>query len=241
MTFEQDNLNAPSNGEAASGSAADGGGAAGAIDPSIGFNDPSGDDPGSEYIATEEKKPKVAQSTLVMFGVLALSAAGVWIMYQRVGPGKAAAAPSKETVEAKKTISSFLDEGGTNIRSMEMMLRSTEKVVQQFLSYPSMNQVPLSDLQTNPFRMRAMNKGNGQPDTAADQRKREEERVAMLKAVQSLRLQSIMYSETRSACMINDTMYREGEQVDVFTVEKVTANSVIIKGGVYRFELRMQR
>src|SRR5687768_14692372 len=113
MTFEQDNLNAPTNsdpanGQSANGSAGNGGEAPGATDPSIGFNDPSADDQSSEYITTEEKKPKVAQSTLVMFGVLALSAAGVWIMYQRVGPGKAAAAPSKESIEAKKTISSFL-------------------------------------------------------------------------------------------------------------------------------------
>ena len=63
----------------------------------------------------------------------------------------------------------------------------------------------------------------------------------MLKAVQSLRLQSIMYSETRKACMINDTMYREGDLAETFTIEKVTQTSVIVKNGVYRFELRMQR
>ena len=233
MNFEQENQNG--DGQAPAGE-----------DPSVGFNDPSnpsggGEEVSSEFIATEEKKPAMSRTTLVMFGVIALSAAGVWIMYQRVGPGKAVAAPSKETVEAKKTINTFLDAGGNNIRNMETMLRNTEKVVQQFLTYPSMTQVPLSDLRTNPFRLRPAKPENGPVNDAAERRKREEERVAMLKAVQSLQLQSIMYSETRKACMVNDTMYREGQSIDAFTIEKITQTSVIVKSGVYRFELRMQR
>lgn len=230
MSFEQENQNGEMNGQA------------GAVDPSVGFTEGAGGEAeSSEFVVPEETKPKLSRSTLIMFGVLALGAAGVWVMYQRVGPGKAAAAPSKESVEAKKTINAFLDGGGSNIKSMETMLRSTEKVVQQFLSYPSMTQVPLSDLRTNPFRLRAARPANEPLDDASERRKREEERVAMLKSVQSLRLQSIMYSDSRKACMVNDTMYREGDKVDAFIIEKVTANSVIVKGGVYRFELRMQR
>jgi len=220
-------------------------GEAGAGDASGGYNDGAAAAEGgaetSEYIATEARKPALSRTTLIMFSVIALGAAGVWVMYQRVGPGKAAAAPSPESVQAKKTIHAFLDGGGSNIKSMETMLRSTEKVVQQFLSYPSMTQVPLSDLRTNPFRLRAARPDNAPLDDITERRKKEEERVAMLKSVQSLRLQSIMYSDARKACMINDTMYREGDVVDAFTIEKVTVNSVVVKGGVYRFELRMQR
>jgi len=245
MNFGQDNNNGQDaafaqraeNGDPNGGENANGQG----VDPSVGFNSDGSEGETSEYIATEEKKPKVNQTTLVMFGVLALSAAGVWIMYQRVGPGKAVAAPPPESVQAKKTINSFLDGGGNNIKSMESMLRNTEKVVQQFLTYPSMTQVPLSDLRSNPFRLRPAKPENAPTSDAAERRKREEERVAMLKAVQSLQLQSIMYSDTRKACMINDTMYREGQTIDAFTIEKVNQSSVIVKSGVYRFELRMQR
>jgi hypothetical protein len=252
MNFEQDNnqdaqfaqrLNGEGreqNGQANSNGAASDGMSNFNIDQAASSAD-GADGETSEYIAVEEKKPKVNQTTLVMFGVIALSAAGVWVMYQRVGPGKAVAAPPPESVQAKKTINSFLDGGGNNIKNMESMLRNTEKVVQQFLTYPSMTQVPLSDLRTNPFRLRPAKPENTPTSDAAERRKREEERVAMLKAVQGLQLQSIMYSETRKACMINDTMYREGQNVGDFTVEKVTQNTVVVKNGVYRFELRMQR
>ncbi len=52
---------------------------------------------------------------------------------------------------------------------------------------------------------------------------------------------SVMYSESRRACMINNTLFLEGQQCDGFTVERINPNSVIVKNGGYRFELSMQR
>jgi len=195
---------------------------------------------GSEFVASDEGKPKISPTTLAMVGVLALGAAGVWFMYQRAGgPNTATAASAAETAQAKKTINNFLDSGGQNVKNMEQMLKDTEKYVQQFLN-PMVRQVPLAELRANPFREKAATPGAGNDD-AITARKREEERVAMLKAVQGLRLQSVMYGDARKACMINNVMYREGQQVETFTVEQITATSVVVKNGAYRFELKMQR
>jgi hypothetical protein len=196
----------------------------------------SGD--GSEYIAHEEGKPKVSPITLGMMGVIALGAAGVWFMYQRAGgPASATAATAADIAQSRKTINKFLDNDGENVKNMEQMLKDTQKYVQQFLN-PMIKQVPLAELHQNPFREKV---GGPKNDDAANARKREEERLAMLKAVQGLQLQSIMYGEQRRACMVNNTLYREGQQVDAFSVEKITATSVIVKNGAYRFELRMQK
>jgi hypothetical protein len=40
--------------------------------------------------------------------------------------------------------------------------------------------------------------------------------------------------------MINNQMLREGQIVDSFTVDKISAASVIVRSGAYRFELKMQ-
>jgi hypothetical protein len=126
---------------------------------------------------------------------------------------------------------------------MEKMLRETEKVVQQFLNYPSMKQVPLGELQTNPFRFRAPQVEGQVPNETEAQakKKREEERQAIIKAVGGLNLQSVIHSGARKACMINNTMYSEGQQVDSFIVEKINPGTVVVKNGAYRFELRMQK
>lgn len=195
----------------------------------------------SDFVVAAPKKAALNRTTLIVLGILALAGGVVWTMYQRAGGPKQAAAAQAESNRAKKTINAFLDGGSSNIHNMEKMLRSTEKVVQQFLAYPSMTQVPLSDLHTNPFRMKTQRPLDPSADNIVERRRREEERVAMLKAVQSLHLQSIMYSDARKACMINDRMYREGQTVDAFAIERITATSVIVKSSVYRFELKMQR
>src|SRR5262245_15193329 len=101
-------------------------------------------------ILAEQKQP-ISRSTLVMFGVLVIGAAGLYIMYRQSGPKAASAASVQATADAKKAINTFLTNGEDRFKSMEQRLKTTEKVVQQLKVYPSATQVPLADLQTNPF------------------------------------------------------------------------------------------
>src|SRR5262249_40167049 len=160
-----------------------------------------------------------------------IGAAGLYFMYRRAGPQSASAAMvSKETSDAHKTISTFLSTGDTGFATMEARLKNTEKVVQQFLKYPSATQVPSSDLQTNPFRLHVAqakeSTNNDGLSEAAEKKRREEERLAIKKAAEGLLLQSIMCSDTRKACMINNTIYREGQMIDNFAIEKISPATV---------------
>jgi hypothetical protein len=199
---------------------------------------------GSEenIVVTEEKQP-INRGTLMMFAVLVLGAAGMFVMYRHSGPKSASAAVNKETAEAKKTISTFLS-GDDSFKSMEERLKNTEKVVQQFAKYPSATQVPLADLTTNPFRQHSAEQkkdDSANLSEAAERAKREQERLAIKKAAEGLQVQSIVYNQDRKGCMINNTICREGQAINDFTVEKITPTSVIVKNGPYRFELKMQR
>jgi len=196
----------------------------------------------TEFISGEtgSKKP----NPIVILGLVLAVAGGGYLWYSRGGPAAADAA-SPEVDNASQTVSKFLDGGTKNVAMMEKMLRDTEKVVQQFLNYPSMKQVPLAELHTNPFRMRneKAEDGTGKPSEseAAAKKRREEERQAVLKAVGNLNLQSVIHSGTLKSCMINNTLYTEGQQIDAFVIERINPGAVIVKNGVYRFELRMQK
>lgn len=200
---------------------------------------------GGDEAVVSEDKPTVNRGTLVMFGIMILAAASLYVMYKRTSPAAANAAVSPASAEANKTISTFLSGGDRSIKSMEQLLKNTEKVVQQFLNYPSLTQVPLGDLRTNPFKQfieaPKTTADAGPSQDALDKKRREEQRMAVLKAVQGLQLQSIMFSESRRACMINNNLYREGQSLDNFSIEKISPASVVVKNGPYRFELRMQR
>jgi hypothetical protein len=200
------------------------------------------DDLSEEGVVVAEQTKSVSKGTLVMFLILVVGGGSVYFMYRKTGP-KSAAAASTETIEAKKTISTFLTSGDAGFKSMEARLKNTEKIVQQFLTYPSATQVPLTDLQTNPFRAHAPENApdNTALSEAAKKKQQEEQRLTVKKAAEALTLQSVIASDTRKACMINSQLYREGETVGEFVIEKISPSAVLVKNGVYRFELRMQK
>ena len=187
------------------------------------------------FVATGETKKPINRTSLVLFGILAIGGVGLYLMHLRTGPQSATAAP---TDTANKTINQFLSGGQSNIKLMETMLRSTEKVVQQFNQYPSVKQVPLGSLQTNPFRVTGGSSEDA--DDATNKRKLAEQRQVVLKSFQTLQLQSIM-AGTHKACMINNTMVEEGQQIGQVVIEKISSGSVVVKSGNYRFELKMQK
>ncbi len=194
----------------------------------------------SEFVVSEEKKP-ATQGLIFLAVLVVIGVGGTYFMYQRQGPSTAIAA-TPEAQKAEKTINTFLTSGPDGIKMMQTMLKDTEKVVKQFLEYPSLTQVPLSSLHTNPFKSgndKAADKVDDSEEALA--RKREEERLAATKASEALKLQSIIYSGSRKACMINNTLYKEGEQIEQFTVEKIEPGRVIVKTGAYRFELKSKR
>jgi hypothetical protein len=198
-----------------------------------------------EFIVEGEKAP-ANKGTLLLFGLVLIAAGGVYFMYARGGPDAASAA-SAEAAQAKQTISQFLDGGEKNMVAMQKMLQETEKVVDQFLKYPSMQQVPLESLATNPFQQKIAKSPTEDAEAKAraaaevEAKRKEEERQAVLKAVDALNLQTIMSSGARKSCMINGTLFTEGQVIEGFTIDKITAGAVIVKNGSYRFELKMKK
>lgn len=193
----------------------------------------------SAFVVSGEKQP-LSKGTVAMFVILAVAGAGTYFMYVRSGAQAAAAATDPK---AQAVIKQFMTERDKNAQAMRKMLTDTESIVRQFTNY-RVEQIPLSGLAANPFRMSAAPAEDGQlskADEEARKRKREEERVAILKAVNGLQLQSVMHSDSRKSCMINNALYTEGQQVESFTIEKIAPNCVIVRNGQYRFEIRMQR
>lgn len=187
-----------------------------------------------------DSKGKMSKGTVAMFVLLAAAGAGTYFMYARTGPQTASAAAGDP--KAQQVINQYMTDRTKNVAAMQKMLRDTESVVQQFLNYPSVKQIPLSALAANPFRLADVStEGVAKVDDQREKKRREEERVAVLKAVNALQLQSVMHGDNRKSCMINNALYTEGQQVETFTIEKISPNSVIVRNGSYRFELRMQR
>ena len=158
-------------------------------------------------------------------------------MYLRGGPQKANAADAGTA----QTINTFLADGERHVSLMKQMLKETDKVVLRFRQSTAQSQIPLEMLRTNPFQMEVATKTPAaSEENSASRRRREEERSAAIASVQSIKLQSVLFGAQRAA-LINNKLVQEGGEIEGFTVEKITADSVIVRTGIYRFELKMQR
>lgn len=189
------------------------------------------------FVAESSGSPGRSAS-LLLIGLLAIGAVALYVMRLKAGPSAASAAtPAAASAEA--TINEFLTDGGRNLRQMHDLLRNTEQIVQQFATYPSLKQVPVEELRTNPFCLDIPKAAVPAVDVAAEQARKEKEQV--LKEVQKLKLQSVLHSAAVHACMISGKMYTEGQEIEGFLVERIAPNSVIVRKGNYRLELKMRR
>jgi len=197
----------------------------------------AGDAEGTEFVIGEPAPSSRAPMLLLV--LLVVLGAVIYLVYLKKAPQAATASPGTQTQAAKKTINQFLSSGNDSIKQMEQLKDNIGKVVQEFRSYPAMAQVPLSQLKDNPFRHVGSDDQPGAGDTDQSFERLAAERQRILDAVRQLQLQSIMHGENNRACMINNTMYTEGQQIDQFTIDRIMSSSVVVRSGQYRFELKM--
>jgi hypothetical protein len=203
----------------------------------------SGLDGGGEMAFVAETKQPMNKGTLIVVGLLIACGAATYFMYVRSGPDQALAGDPN----ADKTITTFLSSADKNVRDMKVLIENTEKVVEQFKTEANQTQVPLTQLQGNPFAGQK-SKSSGNRGTGA--------KTAMIaqinEAVGLLRLQTIIHRDPKKAtCMINNTLYRKGQRITVgdpkvvFTVEEIRPDgvSVFALAGKepQKFELKMKK
>jgi hypothetical protein len=169
-------------------------------------------------------------------GLAVVAAAVIWFMFFRSGPQSAQAGTNPN--DGGSQIKEFLDSG--NINMMKQTLKETEKIVKQFRSYPGKTQVPLEQLRSNPFRELAPKADAPVAANSRDAERAEELHKQAIAAVADIKLQSIVRGSKVRACMINNTLYKEGQQIGILKIEQVTTNSVIVSSGQYRFEIKMK-
>ena len=189
-----------------------------------------------DFIATD-KKP-VNQSAITLFVLIAVGAAATYFMHLRTGPQSARAA-DPSTVNAEVVITDFMRGGSGNVTLLRRLLDGTARIVAQFKDYTNVPQVPLSDLKANPFQSAVAKVQLTEDADEIARKKKEQEHVTAVQAAQALHLQTVVIRTNRKACLINNTMYQEGDSFASFTVEKISPAAVIVQSGDYRFELKM--
>jgi hypothetical protein len=172
-----------------------------------------------------------------MATLLLATATAVLVYHQRAMAGVTQPTASSQSIAPEQLIARYLNgEQGTLVQ-LQPMLQNTEQLLESCLAEKDKAQVPLAQIRNNPFRLNLSAETANQQ--AGEAQKNDGDRVAMLQNLEKLQLQSVLGSGDHPACVIDNRLYHEGDEIDDFTVERIETNGVVVRSGGYRFELKL--
>jgi hypothetical protein len=203
--------------------------------------------PGANFDEMLQGSPGAGRSTvnrrqLGLLGLVIAIAAGVAFVSIRSGPqsasGSTAAAPA-----GAGQISQFVAGDAQAALQIQQELGDSQSLGDGLRFSPALTQVPVTDLKTNPFRLAVTRPSPIEisGDDLTESSGSEQEREQTLRAVQSLRLQSILRGDSHRACLIDGVLYQEGDVADGFVIEEIALKTVVVRKDMYRFELQLRK
>lgn len=176
-----------------------------------------------EFLTVAANSKSLRRSTMVVTVLVAIGLICLGMMIRKSQPQAASARQTRDDEMKIEAAISRL----TGARS-EMVNRMDE-IVRKFNDYSDVFQVKVGELTKNPFETEGYVRRLPREVIATEDphaRAALIRRQRMQQQAGTLRLLSIMQSETGHSCMINDQILREGEAVAGFTVSQIDRNSV---------------
>jgi hypothetical protein len=187
--------------------------------------------------APEASKPG-RNAGMLMIAFVMIGVGVIYFMRARGGPTRAVSA---EVSKADTLIKGF---DSNQVKKMKDLLENTKKVVDDFNRDRNTGQED-KKLEYNPF---AYHSPNEKPDENPNDKNAREmaKRTALRKAkfaedVNGLRVQYVMVSTFAKTAMINNKLVQEGQEVEGFTIEKLTPNTVIVQRDGLRAEIKTSK
>ncbi len=195
--------------------------------PSVGTDSqgvgPAGGPEAQEFLTVAANSKNVRRSTVLVAILVAIGLVCLLFMIRKSQPQAASAKQSaSDETKIEAAISRL-----TGVRS-EMAGRMDE-IIEKFYEFSDVFQVRVGELVKNPFQVEECLKGikattspEEDPQVVAERIRRQK----MQEQAGTLKLLSIMRSDSGNSCMINDQILRQGDAIEGFTITQIGSNSV---------------
>lgn len=168
-----------------------------------------------EYLTVKTQDKDVRRSTMLLAVLFGVGLLCLWFMIKKSNlKTVSAAAASSEEVQIEMAIAKL-----TGVRS-EMFDRM-DRIVQKFYEFSDVRQVKVNELTKNPFKHETF-VGNLK-ETSNTQAGDDAE---LSQQANDIQLLSIMQSDQRSCCMIDDKILYEGDSIRGFEVIQISDSFV---------------
>ena len=193
-------------------------------------------------------KKGLRQGTLLLLLVLAVASGTLWAM-RKTGtvPGADTAIQAAE----EKIEQALARLRGTDLanpaidpKQLETLFGDTDQVIAMFVVDPTQNQVPIENIQKNPFALTLLTPNaeaeDGSADPALD--RANEQRFRHLRAeLKGMKLQSVMTSNHTPMALIDNKVVRPGDEIGSFKVVGIDSEAVRLRADGKNFTLTMER
>ena len=169
-----------------------------------------------DFITVAEAGKGVRKSSIVLGILFLVGVVCLFIMIKKSGP----TAASASTVDAEKT---RIEQAIANLTGIKTEIFSgIEKVLQKFHTFSNVEQVKLGELSKNPFKIDPYFGESVQGGLTGVQASGEQ-------PANGLELFSIMQSNNKICCMINEKILYEGDEVNGYAIVKITEKEVTLR------------
>ncbi len=177
-----------------------------------------------DYIAVSTSTSRVRRSTAVLAVLLVAGLACIWLMVKKTSPQPAGAATAEaNAVDIEKEIIRIT---GAKSEVFEKM----DELVGKFNEFSEVPQVEVNQLVKNPFEQETFLANlktditDAQPVITIDHQAIRRQKAQ--KQADELNLTTIMLSDQRNCCMIDDKFFYQGDSIGDFTIAGIESNFV---------------
>jgi len=187
----------------------------------------------SEYLTVATQKKRVRKSTTLLAVLFIIGLLCLWFMIKKSTP-KAASAGSAETEE---TLIETAINRLTGVKSK--IFSRMDEIVKKFYEFSDVPQVKVNELAKNPFEVETFlaNLREKPGAEGIDAKKLWQQQIRYKS--QGMQLLSIMQSNGRNCCMIDDKLLYEGDSIDGFKVLQISDSEVELESDGVQIILKL--
>ncbi len=183
------------------------------------------------YISPAAGAKNVRQTSMLLAGLFVIGMFSVFVMIKKAAVPQQAAAAKDAQIEA----------GLAQFAGIKKdMFSQMDQIVQKFHDFSNFEQIKPTELARDPFYSRLAISAQVMRDlnrqAAGDANAVES---VLFTRVRELQIQSIMNSQDKPCCMINDKLLYVGDKIEDFTIAAIGGNFVEFKAGQFSTVLKL--
>jgi len=187
----------------------------------------------SEYLTVATQKKRTRKSTRLLAILFIIGLLCLWFMIKKSIPKAASAA----SVETQETLIETAIARLTGVKSK--IFNRMDEIVKKFYEFSNVPQVKVNELSKNPFEVETflanLRKKPGAGEINAKKLWQQQIRYKS----ESMQLLSIMQSNGRNCCMIDDKILYEGDSIEGFKVLQIGGSDVKLESDGVQIILKL--